>query len=97
MPRYIDADDLIEELRSLQVTVTGIRCGKGYLSTIVREYQKSVLKIVHDQPTTDVVPVEEVERIMKEHIDFRKEEGDVRAEVALEQALSEIIKATKGE
>ena len=61
MPRYIDAEALLEELRSLQVTVTGIRVGKSYLSTIVREYQKSVLKIVHEQPTADVVPKSEVD------------------------------------
>ena len=61
MARYIDAEALLEELRSLQVTVTGIRVGKSYLSTIVREYQKSVLKIVHEQPTADVVPKSEVD------------------------------------
>lgn len=46
-------------------------------------------------PTDNVVPMKEVERIMKEHIDFRKEEGDARAEIALEQALSEIIELRK--
>lgn len=73
MPRYIDADTLMEELRSLQVSVTGIRCGKGYLSTIVREYQKSVLKIVHDQPTADVVPREEVEALKAELDDLKRD------------------------
>ena len=73
MPRYIDADALMEELRSLQVTVTGIRCGKGYLSTIVREYQKSVLKIVHDQPDADVVPREEVEALKAELDDLKRD------------------------
>ena len=48
-------------MRSLQVTVTGIRVGKSYLSTIVREYQKSVLKIVHEQPTADVIPKSEAD------------------------------------
>ena len=64
MPRYIDAEALLEELRSLQVTVTGIRAGKNYLSTIVREYQKSVLKIVHEQPTANVVPKSEVDKLI---------------------------------
>lgn len=73
MPRYIDADALMEELRSLQVYVTGIRCGKGYLSTIVREYQKSVLKIVHDQPDADVVPREEVEALKAELDDLKRD------------------------
>ena len=61
MARYIDAEALLEELRSLQVTITGIRVGKSYLSTIVREYQKSVLKIVHEQPTADVVTKSEAD------------------------------------
>jgi uncharacterized phage infection (PIP) family protein YhgE len=63
MARYIDADALMEELKSLQMTITGIRCGKTYLNEIVREYQKSVLKIVHDQPTAEVVPKSEVDRL----------------------------------
>lgn len=66
MARYIDAEALLEELRSLQVTITGIRVGKSYLSTIVREYQKSVLKIVHEQPTADVVPKSEVDELKQD-------------------------------
>ena len=57
MARYIDADALVEELESLQVTVTGLRCGKGVLNEFVKEYRKSVIKIVQELPTADVVEV----------------------------------------
>ena len=57
MPRYIDADALVEELKSLHVSVTGIRVGKGCLSEIIMEYKKSTLRIVDEQQTADVVEV----------------------------------------
>ena len=57
MPRYIDADALIEELKSLQITVTGLRAGKGVLRALMTEYIKSVWRIVDEQPTADVVEV----------------------------------------
>lgn len=57
MPRYIDADALIEELKSLQITVTGLRAGKGVLRALMTEYIKSVWRIVDEQSTADVVEV----------------------------------------
>lgn len=87
MPRYIDADALEKKLFPIGM----VDDGRYALPA------KAVKVAIDRMPTADVIPMKEVERIMKEHIDFRKEEGDVRAEIALEQALSEIIKATKGE
>ena len=108
MARYIDADALLEELRSLQVTITGIRVGKSYLSTIVKEYQKSVLKIVHEQPTADVVPRSEVdnwyqlyhsikEELKQEKMYHRETENlcdryCIESQQAKEQLAREIIK-----
>ena len=40
MPRYIDAEELIEELKSLQITVTGLRAGKMVLRTHDGVYKK---------------------------------------------------------
>lgn len=57
MPRYIDADALIEELKSPQITVTGLRAGKGVLRALMTEYIKSVWRIVDEQPTAGVVEV----------------------------------------
>ncbi len=56
MPRYIDADTLIEVLKSLQIYV-GIRSGKGVMRALMTEYAKSVWRIVDEQPTADVVEV----------------------------------------
>lgn len=88
MPRYIDADALTENINNLSVML----CGKELFGEMAKH---SVTQMIDEHPSADVVPVEEVERIMKEHIDFRKEEGDVRAEIALEQALTEIVEQRK--
>lgn len=57
MPRYIDADALIEELKSLQITVTGLRAGRNVLRVLMNEYIKSIWRIVDEQPTAIVVEV----------------------------------------
>ncbi len=62
MARNIDADALMEELKSLSITVTGFRGGKCYLSKIVEEYKDSVLRIIDEQPTADVAPRSEIAR-----------------------------------
>lgn len=57
MPRYIDADALIDEIKSLQITVTGLRAGRNVLRVLGTEYIKSIWRIVDEQPTADVVEV----------------------------------------
>ena len=49
--RLIDADALIEEIKSLQVFVTGLRAGKGILNEYAKQYRESLLRIVDEQPT----------------------------------------------
>ena len=51
MGRLIDADALIEEIKSLQVFVTGLRAGKGILAEYAKQYRKSLLRIIDEQPT----------------------------------------------
>lgn len=51
MSRLIDADALIEEIKSLQVFVTGLRAGKGILNEYAKQYRESLLRIVDEQPT----------------------------------------------
>lgn len=51
MGRLIDADALIEEIKSLQVFVTGLRAGKGILNEYAKQYRESLLRIVDEQPT----------------------------------------------
>lgn len=67
MGRLIDADALIEELNSLSVTVTGLRCGKGYLTEIVEHYKKSVMRIIDEQPTVATVePLDRIDKLKEE-------------------------------
>lgn len=51
MGRLIDADALIEEIKSLQVFVTGLRAGRGILNEYAKQYRESLLRIVDEQPT----------------------------------------------
>ena len=41
----------MEEIKSLQVTVTGLRAGKGILREFMEQYKASVLKIIDEAPT----------------------------------------------
>lgn len=41
---------LIEEIRSLRCSITGLRAGTGVLTCYEDEYRKSILKIIDDQP-----------------------------------------------
>ena len=54
---YIERGALAEEIESLSVTVTGIRCGKSYLNEIVKHYKNSIDRIINEQPAADVVEV----------------------------------------
>ncbi|MBQ3193772.1 MAG: hypothetical protein IJB59_09425 [Oscillospiraceae bacterium] len=53
----IDANALREEISSLTMVITGLRFGKGVLYEYVKEYKKSVLKIVDEAATVDAVEV----------------------------------------
>lgn len=67
MPRYIDAEALEKEIESLQITLCIARqSGKDLLRLFATEYKKSILKIIDEQPTADVVPKTEVERLNAE-------------------------------
>ena len=47
----ISRSALIEEIESLTMQITGIRSGKGVLSECMKEYKKSILRIIEEQPT----------------------------------------------
>lgn len=66
------SDDLIsrsaltEEIKSLEVKITGLRAGKGVLREYIKQYRESVLRIIDEQPTAyDVDAV--VEQLMILH------------------------------
>lgn len=50
--RLIDADALLEEIKSIQVVVTGLRTGKGFLNECMNNYRESVLRAIDEQPTS---------------------------------------------
>lgn len=55
--RLIDSEALSEQVKSLQVIVTGLRAGKGVLFEYMKQYRESVLQIIDTQPTVDAAPV----------------------------------------
>ena len=57
MKEYIERESLQDEIRSLSMSITGLRCGKGVLGEYMKQYRESVLRIVDEQPTADVISV----------------------------------------
>lgn len=51
MDDLISRSALLDEIESLQVHITGLRSGKGVLADCMKEYKKSVLRIIDEQPT----------------------------------------------
>ena len=64
----IDRKDLAEILSTLTMTITGLRAGKGVLYEFMKEYRKSVLRIVDETPTVDAVEVVHGRWILKSRI-----------------------------
>ena len=54
---YIERKTLSDEIKSLQVTVTGLKAGKNVLSEYAKHYKNSVMRIIDEQATADVVEV----------------------------------------
>lgn len=46
----ISRKELMEEIESLYMSITGLRAGKGVLLKFMEEYKKSVLKCIDEQP-----------------------------------------------
>lgn len=57
MKEYIERKSLQDEIRSLSMSITGLRCGKGVLGEYMKQYKESILRIVDEQPTADVIQV----------------------------------------
>lgn len=53
MSRLIDADELMEEIRSYRMTVTGLRAGKGVLNECMIHFSEGILKIIDEQSTVN--------------------------------------------
>lgn len=48
----ISRKSLMDEISNLQVTITGLRSGKGMMMKYMEEYRKSVLKCIDESPTS---------------------------------------------
>ena len=87
MSRLIDADALIEEVKSLQVSLTGLRTGKGILTEYEKQYRESVLRIINEQPTAyDEKLVEEQLKEVSEVFckEYSKPEGSLYLQDAID-------------
>lgn len=49
-PDLIDRKSLKEKIESLRMTLTGVRSGKTVLLLAMKEYKKSILRIIDEQP-----------------------------------------------
>ena len=61
MSDLISRSALLKEVKSLTVTVTGLRAGKGVLHEYAKQYKNTLLRIINEQPTIEAVPVVEAE------------------------------------
>ena len=48
---------LLEEVKSLTVTVMGLRAGKGVLHEYAKQYRDTLLRNINEQPAIEAVPV----------------------------------------
>lgn len=56
----IDEKELIEEIKSLRVTITGLRAGKSILNEYAQHFKDSVIKIIDEQQRVDEwIPVKD--------------------------------------
>ena len=72
MGDLISRSALIEEIESLTMQITGIRSGKGVLSECMKEYKKSILRIIEEQPTA--YDVEKVVEQLEEELQLAEKE-----------------------
>ena len=57
MSDLISRSALLKEVKSLTVTVMGLRAGKGILHKYAKQYKDTLLRIINEQPTIEVTPV----------------------------------------
>ena len=72
MSDLISRSALLEETKSLTVTVMGLRAGKGILHEYAKQYKDTLLRIIEEQPTIEAVPVVHGEWIFKNDGAYRQ-------------------------
>lgn len=94
MSRLIDADKLVEEIRSYRMTVTGLRAGKGVLNECMRHFSEGILKIIDEQPTVnDWIPCSERMPEERDSI-FKKFKGTDKWRNAMFEKMSDNVNVT---
>ena len=56
MSDLISRKQIAEEVKSLRISITGLRAGKGALCLFAAEYIKSVLKLIDEAPSVEAEP-----------------------------------------
>ena len=56
MSDLISRKQIAEEVKSLRISITGLRAGKGALCLFATEYIKSVLKLIDEAPSVEAEP-----------------------------------------
>lgn len=57
MSDLISRSALLEEVKSLRVTVMGLRAGKGVLHEYAEQYRDTLLRIINEQPASEAAQV----------------------------------------
>ena len=92
MSRLIDADKLIEELKSAQLCIAGLREHKSFLGQTMTRYEKFIIKTIEEQPTAfDVDKV--VEQLEKQVYEIDDSLSLSARDVIDEEDVFEIVKA----
>jgi hypothetical protein len=95
--RLIDADKLIEDLKSSRFFIASLRCNKSILGETMRQYAKLINKTIEEQPTAFDVDkvVKQLERKSKIHNIVGESKNDIvniYASACYDEAI-EIVKA----
>lgn len=72
MGDLISRSALLQEVKSLRVTVMGLRAGKGVLHEYAKQYRDTLLRIINEQPAIEAVPVVERNKIIDEFAEMCK-------------------------
>lgn len=95
MDEYIERRTLSDEIKSLTITVTGLHAGKGVLNEFMNQYRESVLRIIDEHKTVDVVPLALLEKWLYE-IAFNNLGTGSQKDTAFAESCEEIINRLDG-
>lgn len=89
MSDLISRSALLEEVKSLTVTVMGLRAGKGVLHEYAKQYRDTILRIINEQPAIEAEQVVQTIKIIDE---FAKKVIEQLKEIECEAWKNEVLK-----